>query len=96
MSEKSFKKIYIDSKRSLRITIDEGSRTVVAELETSNGLEFIYAEQFSKPCNYLKTAIKRCIEYMDKSDFDNKTDNSAVLHKNINRNRYSPDEFQRF
>lgn len=59
MSEKSFKKIYIDSKHSLRITIDEGSRTVVAELETSNGLEFIYAEQFSEPCNYLKTAICR-------------------------------------
>ncbi len=64
MSEKV--RVNLDGLHSLDIRVCEAKRTIVTELVLPDEPpEFIYAEKFDEPCNYLKTAIKRGILYLD-------------------------------
>lgn len=64
MSEKV--RVNLDGLHSLDISVSEANRTIVTELVLPDELpELIYAEKFDEPCNYLKTAIKKGIMYLD-------------------------------
>ena len=59
-------RVNLDGLHSLDIKVCEAKRTIVTELVLPNEPpELIYAEKFDEPCNYLKTAIKRGILYLD-------------------------------
>lgn len=65
---KSVKKtrVNLDGFHSLDISVCEENRTVTAELIVPDETPMlIYAEKFDVPCNYLKTAIKKGIVYLD-------------------------------
>lgn len=58
-------RVNLDGLHSLEIAINEKAQTVVAELITGEETTFIYAEKFDSPCNYLRTAIKKSIVYLN-------------------------------
>lgn len=59
-------RVNLDGLHSLDVKVCEAKRTIVTELVLPNEPpELIYAEKFDEPCNYLKTAIKRGILYLD-------------------------------
>lgn len=63
--------VSLDGFHLLDVSVNEDSRTVVAELSAcGEEPEFIYAEQFDAPCNYLRAAIKKAIVYIG-ADCDN-------------------------
>lgn len=57
--------VNLDGLHSLDIAINENAKTVVAELIVGQKRTFIYAEKFDSPCNYLRTAIKKGIGYLN-------------------------------
>lgn len=70
LMEGNFKKtrVNIDGFHSLDVSVNETKRTVVAELATGDAEPvFIYAERFDSPCNYIRTAIKKGITYINGS-----------------------------
>lgn len=58
-------RVNLDGLHSLDIAINEKAKTVVAELIAGEETTFIYAEKFDAPCNYIRTAIKKCIVYLN-------------------------------
>ena len=58
-------RVNLDKIHSLNITVNEKAKTVVAELVAGGETTFIYAEKFDVPCNYLRTAIKKSIVYLN-------------------------------
>ena len=58
-------RVNLDSLHSLDITVNEKAKTVVAELVEGEESTFIYAEKFDSPCNYIRTAIKKSIVYLN-------------------------------
>lgn len=58
-------RICLDGFHSLAVAINEKAKTVVAELIVGEETTFIYAEKFDAPCNYLRTAIKKSIVYLN-------------------------------
>ncbi|MBP3696720.1 MAG: hypothetical protein J6J45_04160 [Clostridia bacterium] len=58
-------RVNLDGVHSLDVTVNEQAKTVVAELVIGNEATFIYAEKFDAPCNYLRTAIKKAILYLN-------------------------------
>lgn len=58
-------RVNLDGIHSLEITVNEKSKTVVAELIVGEESTFIYSEKFDTPCNYLRTAIKKGIVYLN-------------------------------
>ncbi len=59
------KKINIDGTNSLIVSVDENQKTVITELASFNeNPVLIYAEKFNKPCDYLKTGIRKGFEYL--------------------------------
>lgn len=74
--------VSLDGFHSLDISVNEENRTVVAELVVcGEEPEFIYAESFEVPCNYLRTAIKKAITYIGTGG-----DLQAAKDKKKNRN----------
>ncbi len=68
-SETKKTRVALDRRHSLDVSVSELNRTVIAELITDGGTpSFIYAEKFDSPCNYLKTAIKKGIVYLNGSN----------------------------
>lgn len=64
-SESKTTRVNLDGLHSLEITVNEKAKTVVAELIVGDETTFIYAEKFDEPCNYLRTAIKKGIIYLN-------------------------------
>ncbi len=61
-------RVELDTLHSLDISVNEFKQTVVAELIVYNEKPvFIYAESFDMPCNYLRTAIKKGIAYIEEN-----------------------------
>lgn len=59
-------RVNLDGLHSLDISVNEESKTVIAELIVPDETPtFIYAEKFDAPCNYLKAAIKKGVVYLD-------------------------------
>lgn len=58
-------RVTLDGLHSLDIAVNEKAKTVVAELVVDEESIFIYAEKFETPCNYLRTAIKKSIAYLN-------------------------------
>ena len=68
LTEDKIKKarVNLDGIHSLDVSVNETKRTVIAELIVCNEEPaFIYAEKFDAPCNYLRTAIKKGITYLN-------------------------------
>lgn len=58
-------RVNLDGLHSLDISVNEKSKTVVAELVVPDEPPtLIYAEKFDEPCDYLKKGIYRGIEYL--------------------------------
>ena len=57
--------VNLDGIHSLEISVNEKAKTVVAELIVGEESTFIYAEKFDSPCNYIRTAIKKGIVYLN-------------------------------
>lgn len=73
-------RVELDGFHSLDVSVNEAQRTVVAELiACGEEPEFIYAEKFDSPCNYLRNAIKKAVVYIgsnkDLKVFENKKRN---------------------
>ena len=58
-------RVNLDGIYSLEIAVNEKVKTVVAELIVGDESTFIYAEKFDSPCNYIRTAIKKGIVYLN-------------------------------
>lgn len=58
-------RVNLDGIHSLEIAVNEKAKTVVTELIIGEKSTFIYAEKFDTPCNYLRTAIKKSIVYLN-------------------------------
>lgn len=58
-------RVNLDGTHSLDIAVNENAKTVVAELVVGDETTFIYAEKFDSPCNYIRTAIKKSIVYLN-------------------------------
>ena len=58
-------RVNLDGIHSLEIAVNEKAQTVVAELIVGEESTFIYAEKFDIPCNYIRTAIKKSIVYLN-------------------------------
>lgn len=84
-------RVNLDGFHSLEIAINEKAKTVVAELIAGEEATFIYAEKFDTPCNYLRTAIKKSIVYLNgdapeaKNISENKKEKNCVC---LNMDRY--------
>lgn len=74
--------VNLDGLHSLEISVDNKNQTVIAELIVSDEPPtFIYAEKFDKPCNYMKTAIKRGIVYLNGERTEDKNESDfETLH----------------
>ncbi len=60
--------VNLDGLHSLIVSVNESRKTVVAELVVADEEPIlIYAEKFDSSCNYLKTAIKKGIIYINNS-----------------------------
>lgn len=63
--------VNLDGLHSLEISVNKENRTVIAELIVPDEPPtFIYAEKFNEPCNYMKTAIKKGIVYLQGEQSD--------------------------
>lgn len=63
------KRINLDGRHSLDISVDEKKKTVITELISSDDDPvMIYAEKFDEPCDYLKKGIRRGIEYLNSNN----------------------------
>lgn len=58
-------RVNLDGLHSLCVAVNEKAKTVVAELIVGEESTFIYAEKFDTPCNYLRSAIKKSIVYLN-------------------------------
>ncbi len=58
-------RVNLDGFHFLNVSVNEEAKTVVAELITGGESTFIYAEKFDVQCNYLRTAIKKSIAYLN-------------------------------
>ena len=58
-------RVNLDCIHSLEISVNENAKTVVTELIIGEEKTFIYAEKFDSPCNYIRTAIKKSIVYLN-------------------------------
>ena len=58
-------RINLDGIHSLEVSVNENAKTVVAELIVGEESTFVYAEKFDEPCNYIRSAIKKCIVYLN-------------------------------
>lgn len=59
-------RVNLDGLHSLDVSVNETKHTVIAELIVyDEEPAFIYAEKFDAPCNYLRTAIKKGITYLN-------------------------------
>ena len=58
-------RVNLDGFHSLDVRVNERAKTVIAELIVGDESTFIYAEKFDSPCNYLRTAIKKSIVYLN-------------------------------
>ncbi len=84
-------RVNLDGVHSLDITVNEKAKTVVAELIVGDESTFIYAEKFDAPCNYLRTAIKKGIVYLNGGPPEAKTVSKETKGKNcicLNTERY--------
>ena len=76
-------RVDLDRRHSLDVTVNESSCTVVAEMITDGGEPtFIYAEKFDEPCNYLRTAIKKGITYLDGGNGNFYRSDEAIISLN--------------
>ncbi|MBR6785190.1 MAG: hypothetical protein IKM25_02965 [Clostridia bacterium] len=67
--------INLDGINSLDISINEHKKTVLTELVVIGETPlWIYAEKFDEPCNYLKSGIRRGIEYLNAREHSKKSD----------------------
>lgn len=62
------KRVFLDGVHTVIINTDEEKKTVIAEIETKEKNELIYAEKFDERCNYEKEAIKACLKYLNKTN----------------------------
>ena len=84
-------RVNLDGWHSLDIAINEKAKTVVAELIIGEEATFIYAEKFDTPCNYLRTAIKKSIVYLNGDTPETKYVSEKKKGKNcicLNTDRY--------
>ena len=85
-------RVNLDGLHSLDIAINEKAKTVVAELIVGEESTFIYAEKFDAPCNYLRTAIKKSIVYLNGDVLEEKNVSEKKKGKNcicLNTDRYT-------
>lgn len=85
-------RVNLDGFHSLEISINEKAKTVVAELIVGEETTFIYAEKFDSPCNYLRTAIKKSIVYLNSDIPEEKNVSEKKKGKNcicLNTDRYT-------
>ena len=76
-------RVNLDGVHSLDVTVSEQAKTVVAELITGDESTFIYAEKFDLPCNYLRTAIKKAIMYLNSETVKSEADSRKALESNL-------------
>ncbi len=76
-------RVNLDGVHSLDVTVSEQAKTVVAELITGDESTFIYAEKFDFPCNYLRTAIKKAIMYLNSETVKSEADSRKALESNL-------------
>lgn len=76
-------RVNLDGVHSLDVTVSEQAKTVVAELITGDESTFIYAEKFDLPCNYLRTAIKKAIMYLNSETAKSEADSRKALESNL-------------
>ena len=84
-------RVNLDGVHSLDISVNEKAKTVVAELVFGDESTFIYAENFDAPCNYLRTAIKKSILYLNGGPPEEKPVSEKKKGKNcicLNTERY--------
>ncbi len=84
-------RVNLDGVHSLDITVNEKAKTVVTELIIGEASTFIYAEKFDAPCNYLRTAIKKSIVYLNGGPPETKPVSKEKKGKNcicLNTERY--------
>ena len=74
------KRVFLDGKHTAVISIDESQKTVLAEIETKEGTEFVYAEKFDDIRNYEKEAVKACIRYLKDLSAESINRNSFVYY----------------
>ncbi len=68
-------RVNLDGLHSLDVTVNESKKTVIVNLVIPDEEpELIYAEKFDKPCDYLKTAIKRGIVYLNGDEKNYRSD----------------------
>ncbi len=66
MNKNVVTRINLDGLHSLDVSVNESQKTVIAELVIPDEQpEMIYAEKFDYPCNYIKTAIKKGLIYLN-------------------------------
>ena len=76
-------RVNLDGVHSLDVTVNEQAKTVVADLVIGEELTFIYAEKFDLPCNYLRTAIKKAIMYLNSETAKSEADSRKALESNL-------------
>ena len=84
-------RVSLDGVHSLDISVNDKAKTVVAELVFGDESTFIYAEKFDAPCNYLRTAIKKSILYLNGGPSEEKPVSEKEKGKNcicLNTERY--------
>lgn len=84
--EGNFKKtrVNIDGFHSLDVSVNETKRIVIAELAAGDAEPvFIYAERFDSPCNYIRTAIKKGITYINGSAGDTTGEKKKRSHSEL-------------
>lgn len=90
-NDRKTSRVNLDGVHSLDITVNERTKTVVAELIIGDESTFIYAEKFDAPCNYLRTAIKKGIVYLNGGPPETKPVGEEKKGKNcicLNTERY--------
>lgn len=84
-------RVNLDGVHSLDIKVNEKAKTVVTEMIVGDESTFIYAEKFDAPCNYLRTAIKKGIVYLNGGPPETKPVSEKTKGKNcicLNTERY--------
>lgn len=76
-------RVNLDGVHSLDVTVNEQAKTVVAVLITGDESTFIYAEKFDAPCNYLRTAIKKAILYLNGNAPKTESASRKTLENNV-------------
>ncbi len=85
MSKKT--KVNLDGIHFLDVSVNEKSYVVIAELvEYNREPIFIYGEKFDEPCNYLRSAIKKGIAYLNGKDLkcgDMENNSKKYIKRNL-------------